>query len=198
MRRRPPAGRSWSACVSAVHEAFYDPVNERYVLDEQSYYLMPLVTGVVPEALRPRMLEKLEECIRITRKGHLDTGMLGTYFLLQYLQEIGRNDLLFEIVNQTTYPGWGHMLEQGATTWWEQWNGHWSQIHSCFTSLDGWFYQGLAGIRPDPSAPGFKKIIIKPAILALSGAEGVGELGSSARQVSRGSNAITIPCMAAS
>jgi hypothetical protein len=73
---------------------------------------MPLMTGVVPEALRPRLLEKLEECIRVKRKGHLDTGMLGTYFLIQYLQEIGRNDLLFEIVNQKTYPGWGFMLEQ--------------------------------------------------------------------------------------
>jgi len=57
------------------------------------------------------------------------------------------------------------MLEQGATTWWEQWNAHWSQIHSCFTSLDGWFYQGLAGIRPDPDKPGFKQIIIKPAVV---------------------------------
>jgi alpha-L-rhamnosidase len=57
------------------------------------------------------------------------------------------------------------MLEQGATTWWEQWNGYYSQIHSCFTSLDGWFYQGLAGIRPDPAAPGFKHSIIKPAVV---------------------------------
>jgi alpha-L-rhamnosidase len=65
--------------------------------------------------------------------------------------------------NQTTHPGWGYMLEQGATTLWEQWNGHWSQIHSCFTSPDNWFYQGLAGIRPDPAGPGFKRIIIKPA-----------------------------------
>lgn len=67
--------------------------------------------------------------------------------------------------NQTTYPGWGYMLSQGATTVWEQWNGHWSQIHSCFTSPSGWFYQGLAGIRADPAAPGFKNIIIRPAIV---------------------------------
>jgi alpha-L-rhamnosidase len=126
---------------------------------------MPLLTGVVPEDLRPAILKKLENGIRVNRHGHLDTGMLGTYFLLQYLQQIDRNDLLFEVVSQTTYPGWGHMLAQGATTWWEQWNGHWSQIHSCFTSLDGWFYQGLAGIRPDPAAPGFRKIIIKPGIV---------------------------------
>lgn len=148
-----------------VHAAFYDPQRRLYVLDEQCDQLMPLMTGVVPAELRPEILQKLERGIRVNRKGHLDTGMLGTYFLLQYLRDIDRNDLLFEIVNQTTYPGWGHMLEQGATTWWEQWNGHWSQIHSCFTSLDGWFYQGLAGIRPDATGPGFKKFIIRPAVV---------------------------------
>jgi alpha-L-rhamnosidase len=57
------------------------------------------------------------------------------------------------------------MLEQGATTMWEQWNGYASQIHSCFASPGSWFYQGLAGIRPDETGPGFKKIIIKPAIV---------------------------------
>jgi alpha-L-rhamnosidase len=57
------------------------------------------------------------------------------------------------------------MIEQGATTLWEQWNGHWSQIHSCFTSADNWLYQGLAGIRPDPAKPGFKNVIIQPAIV---------------------------------
>ena len=148
-----------------IHAAFYDKDKQVYVLDEQSYYLMPLMTGVVPEDLRPVILEKLEECIRVTRKGHLDTGMLGTYFLLNYLMKIGRNDLLWLVVTQKDYPGWGYMLEQGATTWWEQWNGYWSQIHSCFTSLDGWFYQGLAGILPDESAPGFKKFMIKPAVV---------------------------------
>jgi alpha-L-rhamnosidase len=148
-----------------VHAAFYDKDKQYYVLDEQSYYLMPLMTGVVPEELRPTIMKKLEECIRVTRKGHLDTGMLGTYFLMNHLMEIGRNDLLFLIVTQKDYPGWGYMLEKGATTWWEQWNGHWSQIHSCFTSLDGWFYQGLAGIRPDPAKPGFKQIIVKPAVV---------------------------------
>ncbi|MBI4323712.1 MAG: family 78 glycoside hydrolase catalytic domain, partial [Chloroflexi bacterium] len=148
-----------------AHAAFYDPARQVYVLDEMSYYLMPLMTGVTPAELHPIMLRRLEDCLLKKNKGHLDTGMLGTYFLLNYLMEIGRNDLIFTLVNQTTYPGWGHMLEQGATTWWEQWNGFMSHIHSCFTSLDGWFYQGLAGIRPDPTAPGFKKIIIKPAIV---------------------------------
>jgi alpha-L-rhamnosidase len=57
------------------------------------------------------------------------------------------------------------MVEQGATTLWEQWNGHWSQIHSCFTSADNWLYHGLAGIRPDPANPGFKNVLIQPAVV---------------------------------
>ncbi len=162
----------------AVHAAFYDPTAGHYVIDEQAYYVMPLMTGVVPEPERAALLKKLEQNILVKNKGHLDTGMLGTYFMLEYLREIGRNDLVFTMFNQTTHPGWGYMLEQGATTLWEQWNGHWSHIHSCFTSPDNWLYQGLGGIRPDPAAPGFKKIIIKPAVVgdppaSDSGAAGV-------------------------
>lgn len=148
-----------------IHKEFYDGANKHYVIDEQSYQLMPLMTGVVPDALKETVMKRLEEIIQVKCKGHLDTGMLGTYFLLQYLQETGRNDLVYTIMNQTSYPGWGYMLAQGATTLWEQWNGYFSQIHSCFTSPSGWLYQGLAGIRPDPSAPSFKHIIVKPAMV---------------------------------
>jgi alpha-L-rhamnosidase len=148
-----------------IHKEFYDVANKQYVIDEQAYQLMPLMTGVVPDELKKTVMKRLEELIQVKSNGHLDTGMLGTYFLLQYLQESGRNDLVYAIMNQTTYPGWGYMLSQGATTLWEQWNGYFSQIHSCFTCPSGWFYQGLAGIRPDATAPGFKKILIKPAIV---------------------------------
>jgi len=148
-----------------IHDAFYDEQKQIYALDEQSYQVMPLMTGVVPKNLRGTIMQKLEDGIMVKNKGHLDTGMLGTYFLIQYLQDMGRNDLLYSVFSQETYPGWGYMLAQGATTFWEQWNGYYSHIHSCFTSPGAWFYQGLAGIRPDETAPGFKKIIIKPAVV---------------------------------
>jgi len=152
-----------------VHAAFYDAEKQRYVIDEQAYYVMPLMSGITPEALRPVLLKKLKQNILEKNDGHLDTGMLGTYFMMEYLREIGRNDLVFTMFNQTTYPGWGHLLELGMTTFGEQWNGFWSHVHSCFTSPDNWLYQGLAGIRPDPEKPGFKNAIIKPAFLeALS------------------------------
>jgi alpha-L-rhamnosidase len=148
-----------------VHAAFYDAEKQQYVIDEQAYYVMPLMSGITPEALRPVLLKKLEQNILKKNSGHLDTGMLGTYFMMEYLREIGRSDLVFTMFNQTTYPGWGYMLEQGATTFWEQWNGHWSRVHSCFTSPDNWLYQGLAGIQADPEGPGFKKFILKPSVV---------------------------------
>jgi alpha-L-rhamnosidase len=150
---------------AAVHAAFFDKAAGNYGIDEQAYYVMPLLAGVTPEAERPALLQKLEQNILEKNKGHLDAGMLGTYFMMEHLRAIGRNDLVFTMFNQTTYPGWGYMLEQGASTLWEQWNGFWSHIHSCFTSPDNWFYQGLAGIQADPAAPGFKNTIIKPAIV---------------------------------
>ncbi len=70
--------------------------------DEQACQLMPLMTGVVPDDLKQTVMKRLEELIQVKNKGHLDTGMLGTYFLIQHLQETGRNDLVYTIMNQTT------------------------------------------------------------------------------------------------
>lgn len=158
-------GKRLSAIRPIVHAAYYDADHQRYVADEQAYYVMPLMTGIVPQAKRSLMLKKLERNIMEKNRGHLDTGMLGTYFMMEYLRRIDRNDLVFTMFNRTTYPGWGHMLAEGATTFWEQWNGHWSRIHSCFTSPDNWLYQGPGGIQADPNAPGFKQVILKPAIV---------------------------------
>ena len=154
-----------AAIRPAIHEAFFDETNDRYVIDEQAYQVMPLLFGVVPPERRAAVFARLEDNIINRSQGHLDTGMLGTYFLIEYLRWIGRDDLLFTIINQRTYPGWGHMLASGATTLWEQWNGYYSHIHSCFASPGGWVYQSLAGIQPDPTGAGFKRIIIRPALV---------------------------------
>lgn len=150
--------------IPAIHAHYYNGSTARYVSDEQSYLLMPLVAQIVPQHLREDLHSKL--IATLERDGSIRTGMLGTYFLIQYLQENDQNDLLYRLIAHTNYPGWGYMLSQGATTWWEQWNGYWSQIHSCFTSLDGWFYQGLAGIRPSESGPGMKEFRIKPTFIS--------------------------------
>jgi alpha-L-rhamnosidase len=79
--------------------------------------------------------------------------------------EAGRADVAFGIVNQTTFPGWGYMLERGATTLWEHWefsDNTFSHNHPMFGSVSEWFYRALAGINAAPDAVGFDNLIIRP------------------------------------
>lgn len=148
-----------------IHKEFFDPEKLTYAIEGQTYRAFPLFAGIVPKDRENDVFHALETGLIEKRKGRLDTGMLGTYFLIQYLQKVGRNDLIYSITATEDYPGWGYMLARGATTMWEQWNGHWSRIHSCFTSIGGWFNQAVAGIEPDAAAPGFKRFVIKPSLV---------------------------------
>jgi len=145
-----------------VHDTWFDPKTNTYANGEQPYLIFPLKTGVTPDALKEAVFDKYVETLLVDDDGHLNTGMIGTQIMTDYLLEIGRNDLIDTFVNKKTYPGWGYMVESGATTCWEQWNGYYSQIHSCFPYIGGWFYRGLAGIRWDPETPGFKHVILRP------------------------------------
>lgn len=146
----------------AIHKRFYNADKKSYANGEQPYLAMPLLLGIVPEPLKAVVAGNLEHEIRVTNKGHLNTGMHGTYFLLRYLTDVQRHDLTYQMVNQTTFPGWGYMLQQGATTIWEEWGGANSQIHDTLISVGMWFLQGVGGIQVDEKQPGFKHFILRP------------------------------------
>lgn len=148
-----------------VHETWFNEADSTYANGEQPYLIFPLKTGITPDSLKGAVFEKFVTTLTIEDQGHLNTGMIGTQIMTDYLQEIGRNDLVDLYVNKTTYPGWGYMIACGATTCWEQWNGNFSQIHSCFPYIGGWFYKGLAGIQRDPADPGFKNVILRPGLV---------------------------------
>jgi alpha-L-rhamnosidase len=57
------------------------------------------------------------------------------------------------------------MLQRGATTLWEAWDGRNSLLHSSYLHIGAWFIEGLAGIKPDPDRPGYKHFLIKPGVL---------------------------------
>jgi alpha-L-rhamnosidase len=84
--------------------------------------------------------------------------------LFKVLREEGRDDLIYSMTSQTTYPSWGLMRESGATTIWEMWEkdlpGH-SLLHSSYLYPCAWYIDGVAGIRRDPDVPGFRKFEIR-------------------------------------
>ncbi len=59
-------------------------------------------------------------------------------------------------------------FHNNAFTTWESWDcgrpskEDRSRVHNCYNGIGIWFYQALAGIRPDPELPGYKHFFIDP------------------------------------
>jgi alpha-L-rhamnosidase len=133
----------------------------------QTSYVVALYTQMAPPALTSQLVDRLVKDIE-ARNWHLSTGFLGTPFLLFTLADHGRTDVAYRLLLNETYPSWGYMLSQGATTWWERWNGDTgdpsmnSYNHYAFGSVVAWVYRYAAGIDATIDAPGFKQIVVHP------------------------------------
>jgi len=101
------------------------------------------------------------------RGNALTAGDVGFHYLLRALAQGGRSDVIYQLNNQSERPGYGFQLAHGATSLTEAWNAdpRSSQNHFMLGQITEWFYHDLAGIQCDPEGPGFRKIIIKPALL---------------------------------
>lgn len=137
-----------------------------YASNNQASNSFALYLGLVDENHIQRVVENLVEDVK--KHGyHLTTGNLCTKYLLEMLTEYGYVDVAYKIASQTTYPSWGFMLKNGATTLWERWefltgdamNSH---NHPMMGSVGSWFYKYLLGIVPMFERPGFEEFCIKP------------------------------------
>ncbi len=154
----------------AFNKTYFHQRTGQYSNGSQTSSVLPLAFGLVPEQDRQRVSEALVRKIEEQNQGHIGTGLIGGQWLMQVLSESGRPDVAYEIASQKSYPSWGYMISKGATTIWELWNGDTanpamnSGNHLMLVGdLITWFYENLAGIRPDPQHPGFKHIIMRPA-----------------------------------
>lgn len=147
---------------AAFNRKFLNPETGIYSNGTQTALATPLNWGLAPASVRDRVLANLVAEVE-KKNGHLDTGILGTKYLLNVLLDGGRADVAYRIATQTTYPSWGKWFEDGATTLWEQWDGGASRNHIMFGDISAWFYQALAGIRS--AEPGFRRIIIRPQVV---------------------------------
>jgi alpha-L-rhamnosidase len=149
-----------------VHKTFYQEEKGVYLYSSQSSLAMALYARIPPPELRPKIMAQLENEIVVVKKGHLDTGLLGTFIMLDLLIQENRNDLVSLIMGQTTYPGWGYLIkEMGLKTWPETWSGWGSHVILVTATPGSWFYEGLAGILPDLANPGFKHFTLRPGIV---------------------------------
>lgn len=149
-------------------QKFLKPGTGKLAPFTQSSQSFALYLNMIPEDERQAAIQFLLDNILITHRGHLSTGIFGTKFLLHVLSREGYAKVAYGLVNKKTFPSWGFMIENGATTVWEHWafsQNIYSHNHPMFGSVSQWFFNWLGGIQPHSEARGFDRIIIKPQIL---------------------------------
>jgi alpha-L-rhamnosidase len=148
---------------AAFNSSYYNSASGSYSTSSQTANAMPLALGIVDPANIPAVVNALVQSVNAAQV-RLTSGDIGYRYLLRALADNGRSDLIFAMNDQSTSPGYGYMLAQGATALTEAWTAEArsSQDHFMLGQLMEWFYHDLAGIGGDPTGPGYRKIIIKP------------------------------------
>ena len=127
--------------------------------------ILPLAMGIVPDDCKDDVVRQVVENICVKNKNHVSCGVIGISWLMRGLSDNGFADVAYRLATTKTYPSWGYMTENGATTIWELWNG--DKANPSMNSgnhvmllgdLLTWCYQYLGGIRQ-----GYKHIVLKPA-----------------------------------
>jgi alpha-L-rhamnosidase len=172
---RGEEARRFEELFSRIKAAF----NARFVRpdglvtgDTQAGYALALHFGLLPEALRPAALRHLLDALR-RYNGHLSTGIQTTPRLMLELSRGNQHKEAWRLVNLRDFPSWGMMIDNGATTVWERWDGYVkgrgfqnpemnSFNHWALGAVGEWVWRELAGFNPDETAPGYKHFFIHP------------------------------------
>ena len=132
----------------------------------QASHVRALAFGLVPPGLRTAVAGRLAELVG-EAGGHLATGFLSTAYLLPVLAEAGYLDLAYELLRQDTAPSWLTMVDRGATTMWEDWDGvdsggvpHGSLNHCSKGAVATFLHRYVAGLRP--VEPGYRTFEVRP------------------------------------
>ncbi len=177
---RPSEEQKYREVFQKIRAAF----NQEYVKPDgtvgtgsQTSYVLALHMNLLSQSQRVIAAEKLVEDIK-AHDWHLTTGFLGTPYLMIELSNSGHSDVAYRLLLQTTYPSWGYMIDHGATTMWERWNGDQmmgdpsmnSYNHYAYGAVAEWLYRYAAGIDETAEDPGFHRLVLHPQFDATLGA----------------------------
>ncbi|HEX7578090.1 MAG TPA: alpha-L-rhamnosidase C-terminal domain-containing protein [Verrucomicrobiae bacterium] len=168
---KPDEAKQFDAAAEEIRAAFnrkfYHPDTHQYEGGSQTANSLAVVMNLVEATNRAAVIDNIVADVRA--KG-LTSGEIGYAYLLRALAESGHSDVIYAMNNQSDKPGYGYQLKMGATALTEKWDasisgGYGSQNHFMLGQINEWFFHDLAGIAGDDSEPGFKKIVIHPAVV---------------------------------
>lgn len=153
----------------AYNNRFFDDETARYDNNTVTANILSLQLGLVPEGREMEVFDNIVQKTEVDFDGHVSTGVLGIQHLMRGLTEHGNVDLAYKIATNRTYPSWGYMIDKGATTIWELWNGDTADpaMNSgnhvmLLGDLLIWYYEDLAGIKNHPESIAYKKLLMEP------------------------------------
>jgi alpha-L-rhamnosidase len=118
-----------------IHSTFYDSKRHSYSTGSQTDIIYPMLVGATPEEEIPGVLEYLEKTNKNRFKGHLFTGLVGVPTITEWAIRNHKAEMMYSMLKKREQPSYLFMLDQGATTTWEWWNGRRSRIHNCYPAL---------------------------------------------------------------
>jgi len=159
-----------------INETWLDRETSHYASRSQTSDILPLAIGIVPREHKQQLIKNIARTITEVDGGKLRVGHAGLPGFIESLVDNGLGEIMYNVVNQTEYPGWGYMVSQGATTVWESWgrktvNYAGEDSMTMLAGISRFFYNDIAGIGepdyygPQPVAPGYGHIAIKPHVL---------------------------------
>lgn len=161
---------AWRQNLNAsIHRHFYHSETHTYANGTPLDQCYALLMGIPPDSITAAAVKtKLINDCHYKYHDHIAAGLMGVPVFTEWCIRERQADLMATILRQPDYPGYLYMIENGATTTWESWDcgrpgkEDRSRVHNCYNGIGIWFYQALAGIRPDPEEPGYKHFFIDP------------------------------------
>lgn len=135
---------------------FHFAKNGKIQTNHMAELVRPIALGLIDGEDAKDAAAKLNE-MAIARQYKVGTGFLSTPFLLQTLVTHGYTETAYRMLENTDAPGWLAMVEQGATTVWEQYTGYTKDGHPVAMSFNhyspgavcAFLFDTVCGIRVD-------------------------------------------------
>lgn len=161
-----PSEKKYRSYADNIQIIMRDSLWNQPVIDfenKQTWLATMLYHNILADEDQQRALKMLTDDL-VDRNNQLTTGIFGTPWLLEVLSRYGYVQQAFDMVSRKDFPGWRHMIENGATTLWETWkesDNTYSQNHPMFGGVSTWFHKWIGGI--DPVDGGFARLMLHPA-----------------------------------
>ncbi|WP_430781467.1 family 78 glycoside hydrolase catalytic domain [Actinoplanes sp. G11-F43] len=163
---------------TAFHTTFWDPARKLYADNgavSQTAQALALDAGLVPETERQAVLDGLVAMIYAFHPSgdgpHFSGGTIGMAPTVRALSAGGRDDVLWDLIQEDEQPGYGYFMEStvanpgGMTTVGERWNRGDSKNHMILAQIEEWFHAGLAGIRAADGSIAYRELVIQPKVV---------------------------------